>query len=151
MTYLRSAALAATVGFAGACTGDISTLLGTDPVPAHSVSMTATNVATVANGDSIVIQFTNTGAATAFVSRCGSGPLLLEQQVIDGGWAGGVQNFMCTTPSAPGPIELAPGATLTVTRTFSAAGRYRMIAAIGATQTMDDASTAFSNPFDVPR
>ena len=116
-------------------------------VPADSVHLTATVVQRSAAGDSVVIRFSNDGSTTAFLSRCGSQPLLLLQQFVNGEWTGGVQNFECPVPAENGPIRLAPGATIESARVLGP-GRYRFITVVGRSEDLDDAVRAFSNAVD---
>ena len=74
---------------------------------------------------------------------------------LEHGWAarhylGGVQNFACPAPSAPGPVTLRPAESITVERAFSDAGRYRVRVPVGTTQDLSDATPAVSNAFNVP-
>src|SRR5262245_18749258 len=81
-------------------------------VSSHEVEVTATVTQRSSNGDSVVIQIRNSGTHPAFVSRCGAGPLLLMQQFVNGEWIGGVHNFACPIPAAPGPIRLNAGMSI---------------------------------------
>ena len=103
-----------------------------------------------AGGDSVFVRLTNTETHPAFLPRCGAEPLLLHQQFVSGEWAGGIQNFMCLVPAAPGPVQLDPGATLQLVRVFSAPGRYRFTVSVATTQDSSDAALATSNAFDIP-
>jgi hypothetical protein len=116
----------------------------------HQVEVVATVTRRSANGDSVTIQIRNTGTQAAFVSRCGAGPLLLMQQFVNGEWIGGVQNFACPVPAAPGPIRLEAGESISQTRVFDIAGRYRFRTPVGSSEDLSDATQAVSNPFDVP-
>ena len=97
----------------------------TEAVGSHDVEVVATVTRRTANEDSVTIQIRNVGTQPAFVSRCGAGPLLLMQRSVNGEWVGGVQNFACPVPAAPGPIRLEAGESISQTRVFDIAGRYR--------------------------
>lgn len=127
-----------------ACAADLMT--GT---PSHDVTIGAVVRGRSELGDSATIRIANTGADTAFVSRCGSGPLLLVEQFVDGAWTGGVQNFACPASTEPGPIVLPPGGTIDETRFFGA-GRYRITVPVGSRADLSDADLALSNEFDAP-
>ena len=101
-------------------------------VSAHNVSITASLGGHGPLGDSVTIHIHNDGPDTAYIPRCGSGPLLLVQTFMNGQWTGGVQNFMCLAPSAPGPVQLAPGASLDEVRVYRralSAGEVKVLAA----------------------
>jgi len=103
----------------------------------------------VANHDSVTITITNLSGGDVFLLRCGQGPRLLTQQHIGELWVGGVQNFMCPVPAAPGPVRLAPGNQIVLTRVFDVTGRYRVLVTFGTSDDLADAATAYSNGFDV--
>lgn len=115
----------------------------------HGIEMIASVGSHTATGDSVTIRISNIGAHTEFLSRCGAEPLLLVQQFVNNVWTGGVQNFMCIVPSAPGPVRLAPGESITIVRVFDAAGRYRFLSPVGEMEDLSDASQVASNAFDV--
>ena len=119
-------------------------------VVARDVEMVATVSRRAAAGDSVVIEIRNAGSRTAFVSRCGAGPLLLVQQFVNGEWTGGVQNFACPVPAVPGPIRLAAGESISEVRLVDAVGRFRFRTPVGSVEDLSDATQAVSNPFDVP-
>jgi hypothetical protein len=146
---MRSIALLSTLFIAGACS---ATLTAGDPngIPAHDVELVAIVQSRAASGDSVTIRFTNTGAQAAFMSRCGDGPLILVQTFVGGQWTGGVQNFACVTPAAPGPVRLEPGESLTVVRILSEPGRYRFRTPVGERDDLSDATQAASNAVDIP-
>jgi hypothetical protein len=115
----------------------------------HSIEMVATVVSHTSAGDSVTIRISNIGSRTEFLSRCGAEPLLLIQQFVNNAWTGGVQNFMCVMPAAPGPVRLAPGETIAVARILSVAGRYRFTTPIGEMGDLSDATQTASNAFDI--
>jgi len=151
---LMGAWLFATVITVGGCAASSQTL--TDPAaldrvaPAHGVAITASLRGRSAVGDTVVLTYTNVGSQAAYMPRCGSQPLVLTQQFVNGDWVGGVQNFMCVAPSAPGPVELAPGGTLQIVRVFDTAGRYRFFTTVGAQADLTDGDRSTSNAVDVP-
>lgn len=104
----------------------------------------------VAGRDSVTITITNGGDRDVFLSRCGQGPRLLTQQHIGELWVGGLQNFMCPVPAAPGPVRLAPGERIELARVFDVTGRYRVLVTVGTNDGLADAASVFSNGFDVP-
>ena len=116
----------------------------------HDIEVVATVTRRIANEDSVTIQIRNLGTQSAFVSRCGAGPLLLMQQFVNGEWIGGVQNFACPVPAAPGPIRLNAGESISQTRLFDIAGRYRFRTPVGSAEDLSDVTQAVSNPFEVP-
>jgi hypothetical protein len=119
-------------------------------VAVHDVEMVAIVTRRAAGGDSVVIQIRNTGSGAAFVSRCGAGPLLLTQQFVNGEWIGGVQNFACPVPSAPGPIRLEAGGEVREARLIDGTGRFRFRTPVGTSIDLADAMPAVSNSFDIP-
>jgi hypothetical protein len=118
-------------------------------VSAHNVSITASLGGHSALGDSVTIHIHNDGPDAAYIPRCGSGPLLLVQTFMNGQWTGGVQNFMCLAPSAPGPVQLAAGASVDEVRVFQA-GRYRITASVATKIDLSNSVTTTSNAIDVP-
>ena len=145
---MRSTSLLATLLLAAACSASLTTAGGPDG-STRGIEMVASVRSHTAAGDSVTIQIRNVGTRTEFLSRCGAEPLLLVQQFMNNVWTGGVQNFMCVVPSAPGPVRLAPGESITVTRVFSIAGRYRFLSPVGEMEDLSDATQVASNAFDV--
>jgi len=119
------------------------------PVSPHGVTVFAGVAGRVAGGDSVAIQLFNAGSDTAYAPRCGPGPLLLVRQFVNGAWVGGVQNFACVVSATPGPVPIAPGATVALGRTLQA-GRYQMIVSIASRVDLSDAIMAYSRAFDAP-
>lgn len=119
------------------------------PASGHNVSITASLGGRGPLGDTVTIHIHNDGPGTAFIPRCGTGPLVLVQQFTNGAWFGGVQNFMCLVPTAPGPVQLLGGASIDLVRVFQA-GRYRITASVATTTDLSDSMTAVSNQFDAP-
>jgi hypothetical protein len=145
---MRSALVLATFLLTAACSGSVATAGGPNG-SAHGLDMVATVQAHTTVGDSVTIRITNVGSRTEFLSRCGPEPLLLMQQFVNNVWTGGVQNFMCLAPAAPGPVRLAPGETITVVRVLSVAGRYRFTTPAGEMEDLSDATQTASNAFDI--
>ena len=116
----------------------------------HGVSIAASVRSRTSNGDSVTIQISNVGTRIEFFSRCGSSPLLLMQQLVDNVWTGGVQNFLCVAPTAPGPVRLAPGESINLVRVLSLPGRFRFVAPVGEMEDLSDATQVASNAFDIP-
>ena len=132
-----------------ACSGTLTSGDRDEHTPAHGVDVIATVTGHGADGQSVTIKITNSGNADAFLSRCGSGPLLLVQRFVDGEWIGGVQNFACPAPSEPGPVRLGPAVSITIVRVFGEAGHLRVRVPVATTQGLSDVSQAVSNGFDV--
>lgn len=145
---MRSMFVLATLLLTAACSGSLATAGGPDG-SAHGIEMVATVQAHTTAGDSVTIRITNVGSRTEFLSRCGAEPLLLMQQFVNNAWTGGVQNFMCVAPTAPGPVRLAPGETIAVVRILSVAGRYRFTTPVGEMEDLSDATQTASNAFDI--
>jgi len=116
----------------------------------HGIAMVASVRSRTSIGDTVTIQITNVGARIEFFSRCGSAPLLLVQQLVDNVWTGGVQNFACVAPTAPGPVRLAPGESINLVRVLSLPGRFRFITPVGEMEDLSDATQMASNAFDIP-
>jgi len=137
------------------CASDRPTGLAQVPASADG-SISAAGVAIIgvvtgrsAAGDTVALRFVNSGPDTAYIPRCGADPLVLTQQFVNGTWIGGVQNFMCIAPSAPGPVRLDPGASVTVIRVVQA-GRYRMTASVATKADLSNALPVVSNAVDAP-
>lgn len=129
------------------CSSDLTS--GTPgPVVSHDVSITAQLGGQDASGDSVTIHIANGGTATAYLPRCGTQPLLLTQQFVNGAWTGGVQNFMCVTSDA-GPVTVPPGGAVDVVRILQT-GRYRMLVGVASKSDLSDRETALSEAFDTP-
>jgi hypothetical protein len=141
---LLSLVLASSACSATLMTGDA------DGIPANGVELLATVQSRTSSGDSVTIRFTNSATRTAFMSRCGEGPLILVQTFVGGQWTGGVQNFACVTPAAPGPVRLEPGESLVAARILSEPGRYRFRTPVGNLEDLSDVTQAASNAVDIP-
>ena len=138
--------LSSLVFLATACSSAVDL---TTPSPSPNVVVNAVGVR-VADRDSVTITITNGGVGDVFLLRCGQGPRLLTQQHIGELWVGGVQNFMCPVPAAPGQVRLAPGGQIVLTRVFDITGRYRVLVTVGTNDDLADAASVYSNGFDVP-
>jgi hypothetical protein len=145
---MRLKSLVAIVVLTVACSSSMATAGGPNG-SGDGITIVASVVSHTSAGDSVTIRISNVGSQTKFFSRCGAEPLLLIQQFVNGVWTGGVQNFMCLVPAAPGPVRLAPGESLTAARVLSVAGRYRFITPVGAMEDLSDATQTPSNAFDV--
>ena len=141
-----TSSLSSLIILATACSSAIE---ATAPSPSPNVVVNAVGVR-VASHDSITITITNAGDNAVFLLRCGQGPRLLTQQHIGELWVGGVQNFMCPVPAAPGQVRLAPGEQVVLTRVFDITGRYRVLVTVGTNDDLADAASVYSNGFDVP-
>ena len=158
---MRSVAFCVAVGaFALACdTGSVvasdahvpnNAVLGMQgPASSHNVSISATLGGRSPLGDSVTIHIHNDGPDTAYLPRCGAGPLILAQQFMNGVWNGGVQNFMCVAPTATGPVQLFPGGSIDQVRVFQA-GRFRITVSVATTSDLSNSVPAVSNAFDAP-
>lgn len=114
------------------------------------VRFTATVGGTGADGDSVFVDVANASGTPIFLPRCGAQPLILTQEFSNGVWLGGVQNFACVAPTAPGPISLAPGEHVTTLRIFAAPGRFRFIVSVATAKDPSDGAPMTSNAVDVP-
>jgi hypothetical protein len=157
---MRSLAFCIGFGFlAAACSANAATgadlqspdaALGAQaPASGHNVSISVAVHGRGPLGDSVTVHIHNDGPDTAYLPRCGSGPLTLVQHYVNGVWTGGVQNFMCLAPSAPGPVRLDPGASIDEIRVFEP-GRYRLTASVATRGDLSNSVTALSNAFDAP-
>lgn len=141
-----TSSLSSLIMLATACS---STTDATTPSLAPNVVVTAVALR-VADHDSVTITITNGSADDVFLLRCGQGPRLLTQQHIGELWVGGVQNFMCPVPAAPGQVRLAPGKQIVLARVFDVTGHYRVLVTVGTNDDLADAGSVYSNGFDVP-
>src|SRR5215831_19046492 len=145
--------------FAAACSASAATAadlqapdsaLGAQaPARGHNVSITVSVHGRGPLGDSVTVHIHNDGPDIGYLPRCGSGPLILVQHFVNGVWTGGVQNFMCLAPSAPGPVQIVPGASVDEIRVFEP-GRYRITASVATRSDLSNSVTAVSNAFDAP-
>lgn len=145
---MRSICVLTTLLFATACSATLTA--GGPDGSTHGISMVASVQSRTSVGDSVTIQISNVGTRLEFFSRCGATPLLLVQQLVDNVWTGGVQNFACVVPPAPGPVRLAPGESITVVRVLSIPGRFRFVTPVGELEDLSDATQTASNAFNIP-
>jgi hypothetical protein len=96
--------------------------------PALGVEMFAALAGTSALGDSARVVIRNTSGATRYLSRCGSGPLILVAPFVNGAWGDGVQDFACLASTPPGPVQLASGDSVFVGWWLLPPGSYRFVA-----------------------
>jgi hypothetical protein len=145
---MRSICVLTTLILVASCSANVTA--GGPDGSTHSISMVASVRSRTSIGDSVTIQITNVGTRLEFFSRCGAAPLLLVQQLVDNVWTGGVQNFACVAPTAPGPVRLAPGESISMVRVLSQSGRFRYVTPVGELEDLSDATQTASNAFDVP-
>lgn len=130
------------------CTVIISTGIFSDVSSTQSVRIVA---AVSAHGnalDSVVARVTNTSARAVFVPRCGSAPLMLTQQFVNGVWTDG-ENPACPPSGVLSPIQLDPGFTLVAVRVFVQPGRFRLVTSVGETEDFSNSAQATSNSFAI--
>jgi len=102
-------------------------------------------------GDSLVMTVTNNSTHPVFFTRCGPGPTTFVEQFVNGAWTGAVQNFMCLqAPGETGPVQLAAGQSLSVSRVLSETGHYRFAVVGGDESDLADGHVLTSDEFDVP-
>ncbi len=146
---MRSMLLAAGLALsAAACSGDLTSGIPGDVV-SHDVAITARLGGRGPDGDTVTIHIANGGTGNAYLPQCGTQPLLLTQQFVNGQWIGGVQNFMCVMSMEPGPVIVPPGGSVEVVRIFQP-GRYRVSVAVASNFNLSDATSALSDAFDTP-
>jgi len=141
MRRLVSSLLVLTIA---ACGDDI-----TAPMSAHGVSITVTQSGIDAYGTTMSVRIANGASSTAFLIPCGAGPLLLVQQLVNGRWQSQPIALLCPAPLMPGPLTIAAGDALVVTRSFSLPGRFRLAVDVGTSSDMNDGEDATSNSFDI--
>src|SRR5690349_16915128 len=149
----RSIVLASLLG-ALACGANMSPALPGDAHQQTNVPKTGDVQITIASiripgADSLVITIANRSAAPLFFTRCGSGPTMLMEQFVDGAWTNAVQNFACLAPSAPGPVELDPGASVSLTRELTLPGRFRYVVFGSDSSTLTATTLFVSDAIDV--
>lgn len=131
------------------CSVIITTGIFSDVSSSHGVQIVATVTTHGAELDTVTARVTNTGARTVFIPRCGSAPLLLTQQFINGSWLDGA-NAACTAGDALYPIKLDPGLTLVTVRVFTNSGRFRFVTTVAESDDFSDGARSTSNPFALP-
>ena len=130
------------------CTVIITTGIFSDASTSHGVQIVAAVATHGAALDTVTARVTNTGARAVFVPRCGSGPLLLTQQLVNGTWTDG-DNPACPPSSAFSPIQLDPGFTLVAIRVLAQSGRFRFTTTVGETEDFRNSARTTSNSFAI--
>ena len=131
------------------CTVIISTGIFSDVSTSHGVQIVAAVSSHGAELDSVTARVTNTGGHAVFVPRCGSAPLLLTQQFVNGAWVDR-ETPACPASSAFSPIQLDPGFTLVAVRVFTQSGRFRFATSVGETEDFNNSARSTSNAFALP-
>jgi len=128
-----------------ACRHDVTGVAG---VTVYDVSVSeAARVSTV-EGANLTFRIVNHGAAPAYLQECGDFPSLGIERYVNGQWQP-LLGALCPRPQTPGPIALAPGVALTLDRTFSDTGRYRVSVVVATTPDLGGSGQAVSPPFDI--
>jgi hypothetical protein len=135
------------------CTVIISTGIFSDVSTSHGVQIVAAvGTQFTAHGaalDTVTARVTNTGARAVFIPRCGPGPSLLKQQLVNGRWTD-VANEACAAGAAPDPIQLDPGLTLVAVKVFTESGRFRLVTTVGDSEDFASSARSTSNSFALP-
>ena len=131
----------------GACSSGLARIVG---VSAHDVYITPGRPQPGPQGDSVYFNIQNNGGATAYLSRCGDEPALTLQVFQNGNWVNTGPAVSCPSPSTPGPIELAPGASIVLVEVFPSPGHYRGGVSAATTADLADAAQAWTVGFDIP-
>lgn len=146
--YLTAAASAISLALSG-CSVIITTGIFSDVSTTHGVLIVAA-VATHGTAlDTVTARVTNTSTRALFVPRCGTGPLLLTQKLVNGAWID-VENAACDAADALQPIELDPGFTLVTVKAFTTGGRFRFVTSVGETRDFSTSAQTASNTFALP-
>lgn len=130
-----------------ACSSSLSRLVG---VSAHDVFITPGRPQPAPEGDSVYFNIQNNGGATAYLARCGDEPALTLQVFQNGNWVNMGPAVTCPTPSTPGPIELASGASIVLVEVYTGPGHYRAGVSAATTADLADAAPAWTVGFDIP-
>jgi hypothetical protein len=131
------------------CTVIISTGIFSDVSTTHGVQIIAAVSSHNTVLDTVTARLTNTGARAVFIPRCGSGPLLLTQQFVNGGWTDAA-NAACPAGDGLNPIELDPGLTLVTVKVFTEPGRFRLVTTVGESEDFSNSARSTSNSFALP-
>ena len=131
------------------CTLIITTGVFSDVTSSSGVQIIAAVTAHGTTRDTVTAHVTNTGARAVFLPRCGSGPLLLTQQFVNGTWIDGA-NVACPAGEAVNAIELDPGLTLVTIKVFAEPGRFRLVTTVGETEDFSSSARTTSNSFALP-
>ena len=135
---------------ASACAGPSLTDSARIDLQPGDASIKIVSIQQIPGADSLVVTVGNTAAHSVFFARCGSGPRLTTQQFVNGAWLDPVEGFLCVVPAAPGPVELAPGASLSVSFIAPAAGVYRIVAYGSGSLDLSNPQLFASDPFTTP-
>lgn len=131
-----------------ACGG--SSISGTVGTPAHGVFVTAGHPQPGPQGDTVYLSIDNEGSGTTYLQQCGDNPTLDIQQWVNGHWQPVPQPLTaCPAPTTPGPLELALGQTLVVTRIFTS-GTFRVGVFVASKPDYTDVAESMSASFTVP-
>jgi hypothetical protein len=116
------------------------------------ISIDESNIFAAQSGSSIGVpwQIQNHGGGTIYLWRCGDTVLFEVQRLESVGWAS-YSAAICITSLDMSPIPLAPGATLTGTRTIDGpAGQYRLRVGAGEAPDVEATQILASDPFFLP-
>ena len=130
------------------CTVIITTGIFSGVSTSHGVQIVAAVSSHGAALDTVTARVTNTSTRGVFIPRCGSGPLLLKQQFVNGAWTDG-DSPACPATSTLSPIQLDPGFTLVALAVFSQPGRFRLVTSVGETEDFGDSARTASNTFEI--
>lgn len=101
-------------------------------------------------GPSVTLRIANAGQDTVLVEACGSGPRLLLERFTGGQWTNYGPATICAISVPPGPIGLAPGASMQTHWIFSESGRYRAQVRVAAKRNPTAYALVSSAAFDIP-
>lgn len=148
MRNVRTSFVALVLALSACARGESNLITG--PL-AGDPQITVTLARRTPEGDSLVMTVTNVSPRPVFFSRCGPGPTVFVEQFVNGGWTDAVQNFLCVqAPGETGPVQLAAGQALSLSRVLSEPGHFRFAVVAGDDVNMTDSRVITSNGFDVP-
>jgi hypothetical protein len=130
------------------CTVIISTGIFSDISTTHGVQIIAAVASRATTVDTVTARLTNTGDRAVFVPRCGSQPLLLAEELVNGAWTR-ASEAACPPADAAARIELDPGSTVIAVHVFAASGRFRLVATVAKNEDFSDGSSVASNSFEI--
>lgn len=149
MNKLRASFVAFGVALV-ACSGERSSNLVADP-QAQDPQIAVTLAKRIPEGDSLVMTVTNVSSHAVFLDRCGPEPKVFVEQFVNGAWTDPIQNFMCVqTPDETGPVQLAAGQTLSLSRELFEPGHFRFAMFVGGDANLSGSHIVASAGFDVP-